>query len=261
MRSLYECAALALLCASSLSCTVKELRTDCPCLVTLDLEDCVRYQGNVRLDAWTPHLTVRDGNLDRAACGSLYELSVPRGTLTYSVSVGVPPDMSDGRELRIPADGQGAAVFAYAATLDTGCESVSDTVLLHKQFARVSVRLAGYPSYADGISLSVSSAWDGLSLETLSPLAGDLCFTPDRDYDGCWNFYVLRQGGNGIAIELWTEDVMQDRIALGELLEETGYDWSAEDLDDIRVGIDRARTGISVEIEDWSQGSIYDVRQ
>lgn len=258
----FECCALALLCAGFMSCSVKELRTECPCIVALDLSDCQRYQGTVHLGAWTAQRNVLQTDVDRDSCTSLFEMSVPRGMLLYSVTVGEDGSATKGQELRVPPGGQCPRLFACAAAISADGESVTDTVTLHKQFSRVTARLAGRPAPDDsGISISVSSGWNGLSLETLSPLAGELHFCPERGTDGSWSFDLLRQGDNSVSIGIWIDGKLEDSFPLGRALADTGFDWTSEDLDDIRLGIDCARAEIAVEIDDWIPGGVYDVKQ
>lgn len=259
MRSISKLCASAFLCASSLACSVKETRTDCPCLLSVNVEDCFRYAGEAYLSVWMQSGSVAEEHLGVAPGGGAVELDVPRGIVEYSACVGLDGDAVGNRELRMALDERCEGVFAYAATLSTDCESIADTVVLHKQFARVTVRIDSMSFADEDVSVVVSSSWNGLSLGTLSPIAGNWQFRPEREPDGSWRFNMLRQGDNSIRMDIYAGGKLKRCIELGKYLEDLGFDWAAEDLDDISVCMGSAESAIVVEIEDWSPGDIYDM--
>lgn len=261
MRNLSKLQVLALLCAVSVSCSIKEPRADCPCLFALELSDCLRYPGSVRMDAWTAVSSVVSEELSRDLCDSLYEIGVPRGDIGYSVSVASGSFISDGHELHIADETECGTLFAHTAALSTDCESVTDTVVLHKQFSRISVRLTGVPDGSGDVSIVVSTRWNGLSLSTLTPLAGELSLRPERRDNGNWDFYMLRQGSGTVSLDIYAAGEHLHRVELGKYLEEIGFDWMSEDLDDIRIGVDHADASVVIAIDEWTPGNVYDVEQ
>lgn len=261
MRNLSKLSVSALLCAVSVSCSIKEPRAECPCLLAIELSDCLRYPGKVRMDAWTAASAVVSEELSRDLCDSLYEIGVPRGNLVYSVSVASGSFIRDGHELYIPDGAECGVLFAHTAALSTDCESVTDTVMLHKQFSRVSVRLTGFPEECDDVSIVVSAQWNGLSLNTLTPLAGALNLNPERRDDGSWDFYLLRQGSGDVSMDIYAGGELLRCVEVGKYLEEIGFDWMSEDLDDIRIGVDHADASVVIEIDKWIPGNVYDVEQ
>lgn len=58
-------------------------------------------------------------------------------------------------------------------------------------------------------------------------------------------------------MNVYSENQLIDTIRLGETISNTGYDWTADDLDDIWIGVDWAQGEISVRIEGWDPGQIY----
>lgn len=261
MKNLSKLSVSALLCAVSVSCSIKEPRADCPCLFAVELSDCLRYPGRVRMDAWTAASAVVSEELSRDFCDSIYEISVPRGNIGYSVSVVSGSFISNGHELHIADETECGTLFAHTAALSTDCESVTDTVALHKQFSRVSVRVTGFPEDCEDISIAVNARWNGLSLSTLTPLAGELNLHPDRRDDGSWDFYMLRQGGGAVSLDIYAGGEHLRHVELGKYLEEIGFDWMSEDLDDIRIGVDHADASVVIEIDEWIPGNVYDVEQ
>jgi len=48
-------------------------------------------------------------------------------------------------------------------------------------------------------------------------------------------------------------------FALGEYVTASGYDWSAESLDDITIGLDYSLSHVTLKIEGWEKELHFDV--
>ena len=51
-----------------------------------------------------------------------------------------------------------------------------------------------------------------------------------------------------------TDKSLEKEYDLSEFINSSGYDWTAMDLDDIRIGIDYARALTSISVIDWKTG-------
>ena len=79
------------------------------------------------------------------------------------------------------------------------------------------------------------------------------------DSSGSGTVCVPRQADNGLVLRILDEDKILREFALGEYIAESGYDWSAENLDDVEISIDYAHSFISIEVDDWTGSFEYDV--
>ena len=246
--------------AAVTACSVKEDRGDCPCWLEIDLSGCGHYADEVQLKGWTSQKNVLGANVLGEDFMTLYEAEVPRGTVDYVACGGTGESRMTGMTMTIPEGEQCGPLFAYRTSLITECETVTDKVHLHKQYAAVHL---GFER-ADGMTatatdVTVRGDWCGMDLRDLSPVKGTFSYAPEADSDGLWTFRLPRQGDDGLLLDVYSEGTLLDSIKLGEVIAKTGYDWTAEDLADIWIGVDWARGEISVRVEGWSEGSVYTV--
>ena len=194
--------------------------------------------------------------------GSLYEAEVPRGAVTYSACTGMDAGRQSGMQVLIPEGCGSDRIFAYNATIITEGETAYDKVRLHKQFAAVTMSFDAVDGMAvSGLGTEIVGRWQGIDLRDLSPVSGVFRTSPERDGDGNWTFRLPRQGDNSLILNVYSEVALIDSIKIGETIAKTGYDWTAQDLDDIWIGVDWARGEISVRVEEWDEGKVYDIEQ
>ena len=126
---------------------------------------------------------------------------------------------------------------------------------LHKQYAAVAVKME---NAADGLEVTVRGIWNGLDLVTLSPVGGAFSFAPERTEDGVWYFRLMRQGDDSLVMDITGGDGRTVPYDLGGAIRAAGYDWGAEDLDDIFLGVDYVTGEVSVSVVPWEEGLVYD---
>ena len=68
-----------------------------------------------------------------------------------------------------------------------------------------------------------------------------------------------RQMDASLVLEVNDGSETLKNFALGEYVKACGYDWSEDDLKDISVRIDYARTKVVVEVKDWSEVCEFDI--
>ena len=246
---------MTLLAASLLSCSVKEDRDGCPCWLDIDLSGCERFTDMVSLKGWTADSNVLGDNVYKPDFDHLFEAEVPRGSVSYCASSGLEASLRSGMSVVIPEGAQSDMLYAYRADVITLGETAYDKVCLHKQYATV---LMKFEDESTVRSITVRSDWNGLDLATLQPVRGTFSYTPAQSEDRTWSLRLPRQGDDSLTMEV--TDLTTGRpetFDLGEIISKTGYDWTAEDLDDIYIGIDWARGEVSIRIEGWDPGHIY----
>lgn len=239
------------------SCTVKEDRSLCPCWMQIDLSQCPYSLSSVTLLGWTQ----RGGSLFNCDVNnSLFtapcQQTVPRGEIvSYCALAGLESEQISDLSLGIPVGEQCGQVYAYRADVLADGESIQDCVRLHKQFAAVAVKISDVKG---PFSLLVRSRWCGWSLVDLSPLRGEFTYCPSSSEDDVWLFRIPRQGDDSIVLELTLQSGLTYTFPLGDEIRRSGYDWGAEDLDDISIGLDYVSSGITIEVVGWQQGVVYD---
>ena len=249
-----SCLLAAALCAG---CSVKEDRTPCPCWLDIDVSLCGRQGETVSLKGWNTEKPVFGGSLHVADWPDGWEVTVPKGVIRYTALSGVDRCVLSGQDIVIPEGEQCDRLWAYHASVICEGEEARDRVVPHKQYAAVTMKLTSEP---DGfLEAVVSSASAGMSLEDLSPAAGTFRYRTAQDPDGLFVFRLPRQADNTLELELLRDGTLYETFALGDLISRTGYDWAAQDLDDIWLGVDFSKAEITITVEGWEEGFTYDI--
>ena len=237
------------------SCSVKEDRDECPCWLQIDLSTCSHYADRISLKGWTDDRSIFGVQVVEEDFSPPHEEEVPRSMVHYSAASGLDAGMNSGLSVIIPEGEQSDRLYAYRADVAAYGESAYDKVSLHKQYAAVAIKV---DDSKNDYSVVVKSRWNGLDLATLKPITGAFRFSPDKTEDGVWYFRLPRQGDDALVMDIISEDGYTHPYNLGEDILKAGYDWAAEDLDDIMLGIDYVTGKISIEIIPWENGLVYD---
>lgn len=252
-RRLSFAAAVLLLALSS--CSVKEDRDGCPCWMQIDLSSCSRYTDQVCLKGWTDRESVFGVHVPEEEFPLTHEEEVPRGMVHYCAHSDPGESSISGMSVLVREGKQAPRLYAYRADVSAYGETVTDRVSLHKQYAAVAVRIENAD---DSFGVTVRGRWAGLDLDTLEPVGGTFLHSPGRTDDGVWYFRLMRQGDDSLVMDITGRDGHTVPYELGWMIRSTGYDWSAEDLDDIFLGVDYATGEVSVSVIPWEEGLVYD---
>ena len=213
------------------SCTVRESRADCPGTVRFDLAGVG--------DAW---LTIRDeGGIVRRESLSgdweAYELELPRTRIFVEVSEGA------SLPLEIPQGGQCPPLRVFRDTLlpDPGGSVVRVRPL--RQYAELTV---------EG-SLTARLQLDGRVCgfgADASPAEGPFCCSEQLD-GGAVRFRLPRQRDASLRLTVFA-GTAESAFALGRILEEIGYDWTAPELDSCRLHLELGATQLRLRSDPWT---------
>ena len=281
------------------SCSIKEDRDGCPCWMTVEMPGQAGYDGEkVGQDGRSPVGAGDDrcvvlrlrGNSDEDAVDYEYQVTeavrvdvgaleyeVPRGSVGVSavafgneipVRAGYDEKAAgyDGDEIRVPVGEQMDSLYGFFKMYHTRCESVLCDVELHKEFCTVSFTLSedGYSSPYD---IEVWGNVAGVSAWDLMPLDGDFRFAPSLE-NGVYQVRVPRQVDNSLELVMLEipgqvgydgERVVVDRLPLGEYIARSGYDWTAEDLDDVNVALDLEMQQVMITVSGWDGVVVMDI--
>ena len=222
----------AVLCAS---CSVKEVRHGCPCSLEVDYSRFAEVAGGVHLELGGLDMdrTVSDGEEMVAV------LDLPR---------------ADRISVRVWSGVQSDSIFLFGASVPGMEETVKVTAVPHKQFASVLLRILSRED--DSVSYTVKSNYSRVDLTTGRALPGDLVI-PLTGIGENHVFRLPRQSRDCmLVLETGFSNGIVQAYPLGEWIKLAGYDWEAEDLDDIMVGADFAMGHYEVKIGDWDAGEL-----
>ena len=281
------------------SCSIKEDRDGCPCWMTVEMPGQAGHDGEkIGQDGRSPVGAGDDGtvvlrlrgNSDEAAVDYEYQvteaLRVDVGALEYEVprgSVGVSavafgneiPGRAgydgksagyDGDEIRIPVGEQMDSLYGFFKMYHTRCESVLCDVELHKEFCTVSFTL-GEDGYSSPYHIEVWGNVAGVSAWDLMPVQGEFRYAPILK-NGVYQVRVPRQVDNSLELVMLEipdqvgydgERVVVDRLPLGEYIVRSGYDWTAEDLDDVNVALDLEMQQVTITVSGWDGVVVMDI--
>lgn len=253
MRRLFLTVAAAAILSS---CTVKEERSDCPCLLNFDLDEVI--ESGTYAEAVTTLGPSSEGVRERELLeispykGIGYEVSVPRKLINTSVVCGVGPELFSGESVNAGT----SPVMAFARAVHCREDREIVVVRLHKQYCRVTLQPEGFGSaeeYPFKVRLNASTG--SLGLYGLEP-----CGEPfSAMFQDNLTINVPRQAeGAKLTVDMFGEEPEPVfTVDLSAKLEAAGYDWTEEDLADVSVRIDFARMTCSVVVLPWEENSEY----
>ena len=264
-NALRACLALAAGLALLHGCSIREDRTQCPRYVTVDLSE-VRAQELMDEGYETLHLGLvpaTDAGLMSAGRTSLPLESLPR-EVEFETSReelrlwGIccdALDYSGEGEIIIPKGSACPSFYGFRAIV---AES-GDTVVpmqLHKDFCNVSIRFR--EGYSRSCGYSISGTVCGCDGEG-NPIDGEFEHNLEPDADGNCSVCIPRQKDGSLRLRISGGEEVLRVFAIGEYILQSGYDWTAADLEDISVTVSFVSSTATFSIDMWQKSIIIDV--
>ena len=226
------------------SCTlVKEDRNSCPCALTLCLEGTPGLPVTLQLqgEGYSRSLEVpRDTTL---------VLMVPRSGVSVQAVAGAA--LQEGGRVGIPPGYDCPPVYLFSRRIDCDGEHAAATVRLQKHFCLLTLSFDGPSGWGEPYWAQIRGRVGGLSADG-TPLEGD--FSCRLDSGGSGGVRLPRQRSGD---ELWLDVTMPDKMvrsfALGNLMLEAGFDWSAPDLSDMPLALNLSVTALTVRSGAWER--------
>lgn len=238
------------------SCSVKENRSLCPCLLTVRISAVRSPPANlVCISGQEVANRIVPGD-------TLFHIPVPRGrvlALAYA-GAGEIPHPEEG--CTAPPGHVFPPLYLASASVEASGDSVAVHLPLRKQFCTLSLTLEGPPGWAEPYAMEVCGEVCGVSAEG-APLPGPfraqlepsqaLPLGAAQPSSGVWAVRLPRQHP---VDPLWLDIRMPDRVVrrfnLGALLQDAGYDWLAPDLEDLEITLELSVTAITFRSGLWS---------
>lgn len=239
------------------SCSIKEDRSLCPCRLFLDFS----YVDTIAITEVTVSATASD---DFRASAELkatefmpeYLMEVPRAEVKLSVYSGLGDAVLSQRGVMIPVGSQCPELYAFIQCVDADCETTRTEVDMHKEHCVMSVVLNKNDDLEYG--LCVKSNVCGYDADG-NPVAGDFSYSPVREKDGSYIVVLPRQTDSDMMLEIDDGTDVVKSFAIGQYIAAGGYDWMSEDLEDVHVQIDWARTSITLTVKGWDSVHRYEI--
>ena len=98
----------------------------------------------------------------------------------------------------------------------------------------------------------------GFDLHTFAPVPGGFRWE-GRTAEGerIVRFRIPRQSDDSLSLSLRHDGAPAGSYPLGEYIARLGYDWNAEELQDIYVTIDQVLGLVTVSVSDWEDGAVF----
>ncbi len=238
-------------------CSLKEDRSECPCTLVLDFSEVDRD----RSDSLSLGIVSATGFLHTAvvpssAYGELYRVDVPKGELwinVYSFDAWSETFSSalaaDNSSMNIPYGEECPKVRTFHRHTSLAAESVIVPVSLHKNYCQLSITMV----YEGELPIQISILGDvcGYDMEGI-PVSGAFLYEPTGS-GGLFYACIPRQNGSSLRLDLSDEEEVLREFAIGEYILEGGYDWLADDLDDVEIEVDYTKTLLTITVGDWTK--------
>lgn len=247
-----------LMAALSSSCSVKEDRDPCPCVLDIFLEDSGDHADRLAVSAWDGTGRLFLDRIDTDKYPDIYQKKVPKGFLNVCAYGGVQNMALKSEKLIIPEGFQCDPIWAYRGdTVDATGETAEDHVTLHKQYAVIHIRLDSLGRDTGGAVLRAVGTANGFDISTLKPVKGPFHSFTSLDGEMHHTVTVPRQFDGSLELEVYLEGVLSRVVLLGELILNAGYSWEREDLEDIYISLGLFSSGrITISVNGWDTEAI-----
>lgn len=262
------CAATAtVLCAGLLlSCSVKEDREGCPCFLTLDFEG-VETAGLVKKGLDSLVVAVGAGEDFYVEEGfSLkeivmeYELAVPKTQVDVIAACGPGlAELSPGGVF-IPEGSEFPALYLFSDSFSALSGEMRRVVRLHKEYCMLTVSMkTSFNAAARPYRIRLEGNVAGLSMDG-TPAEGLFSCFSSPSAGGLCHLNVPRQRDGSLRLEVYFLDSDEVRsFPVGKYILDSGYDWNAQDLEDVNVEMDFSRSSLTVSTSKWKKTLSFEI--
>ena len=226
------------------SCSIKEDRTACPCSLTVELTDLPVRPVVLRVTGEGYTMT------EVVHADTALVLLVPKGEMAVS-AVGGALAEGDG-SVRIQKGEDAPPLYLFYADVSTAAEQVVLPISLHKQYCTIELLFKGPPGYGPPFEVAVEGFYGGWEPDG-SPAPGPFSRRLLPGSDGRATLRLPRQGDDSLLMHIVFSDQVVRTFALGSYIAAAGYDWSAQDLEDLTLQVDISLTSVTISSDMWTR--------
>ena len=250
--------AVVFLLFGQVSCTVKEDRRVCPCSLEVSFYDRERIEGPITMVGWSAEelfdVTIKPNDYPES-----YFHNAPRTMISFGAAAGVTDCLQSGHYLMIKEGNECDSLYVYSDFIDCTGETAHTMVNFHKQFVTLNLCVASAKYDANEYSLVIESNSCGIDMLSCKAIAGDFRCVPVFSEGNEYKCRIGRQGDESMTLTVTHSSGDIAVFPLGSFIGAIGYDWKAEDLQDIYISIDIARGKIGVGVAGWEGVEDFDL--
>ena len=238
------------------SCSVKEDRVPCPCYldVVLPQDSTTREVG---ISLWRDVEICRVA-VDPADFPQAWTKPVKKGMVTLASWRGVRLATAAGHWLTIPFGEQCDSLYAFHDEVDATGERARSEVVFRKQFATVHLDIRKDADVMRRFAFLVEGNSCGFDLHTFAPVPGAFRWeSAAKEGERIVRFRIPRQDDDSLSLSLRYDGTPAGSYPLGEYIARLGYDWGAEELQDIYVTVDLVLGLVTVSVAGWEDGAVF----
>lgn len=240
------------------ACSVKEDRGECPCRIVFDLSGIGDAADSVCLS-----LVSTDGFLLNTALplgneSSCHSFDVRKGLYLSNIYCGGQGFFSDSNGIIIPEGEQCPAVYMFSERIEAYGEYCFSRPVLSKNYCLARILLVCDDAAELPFSLRIRGNVDGYGLSG-EPSDGKFSFVPEIGKDGRSEVRLPRQKDASLKLDVVEDDRILRTFALGSIIIESGYDWSARNLEDIELTVDYSKTDVTFIVNGWEKEFTFDI--
>ncbi len=221
----------------------------CPCKLVLDMEYCFGKWETVFFDLWDVKPIVTEEF--RPDFNGKGQYDIKRGFWTATAFAGVKDAKVVDGVVHISPGCQSDELYAFSSRIDATGEEVIVNVIPHKQYACLTIDLSSYNGDGDISGIELVGNIAGIDLKDLTPVEGKFDVIVGPRGAGLYDVLIPRQKDTSLKLLLLRGEEIVDTFAIGEQIVQEGYDWTAEDLEDLTVKFSYIRAEVAVEVESW----------
>lgn len=238
----------------AVSCSVKEDRQACPCRLVLHLDAIdTSLVNTLYVRAVSSEALVFLDTLSTIGLSETYVRDVPHDDIVVTVWGSSRGDA----DLIIPYGKECPSLYMDAFHADTHGEICHKDVRLYKNHCRLTVLLDGRDDLP--YSLTFRGHVNGYGMDGLPSEGSFSCVAYPGQGKGM-SAAVPRQLDSSLLLDVQDEGTSIIRtFALGEYLEQSGFDWQEKDLKDATIVVDYSVTGIRITYKGWDKEYHYDI--
>lgn len=248
------------------SCSVKEDRSDCPCMLTLDFSD-VDY--DLLLEAGLTEMGIivaSESGICVRKSVSLKEapgecvIAVPRSRVNLCAVCGGGGGFMDSSVI-VGENEECPKYYVCFDSFEALSNAVTRKVILHRNHCFLKVRLKDSPALpSKRFYVTVEGDVCGFDIYG-EPVTGLFRAGSDESSGGTCSVCLPRQRDGSLSLQIHfpgSKDIRS--FPIGDYILQSGYDWTAPDLEDIEVEVDFSLTGVSFAIDSWKKTLYFEIR-
>lgn len=232
-----------------LSCSIKEDRCLCPSVLTVSISNMPEGVSPAKVAA----ISIDSLQVEEIA-ESKAEFRVNGGYVNLFSAVGGEIDES-GQAVLIPLGKDCPPVYCAGRKVLVKGENAGTELVLRKEYCELRLKISGYGRVFSDSMPGVCLVGNVSGIGTEGVIAGDFNCLARFSSAGVCNVRIPRQKDGSLTLYMTTsvETDIVKRFALGELIIAAGYDWRAENLEDLDVEIDFALLSLTFHTNDWKK--------